>query len=141
MHPDFIQHHPPAMPSLLGKRKSRSVEAAPEAPADAQELLRRHFEAHFKPLAVAARAAPKTLDNDPDADGSDGSEDGDNSSESGWSGVSDENNDTEDGDGEGMSALCHQPDRDGNAETPRKKCQWSRSSTTHQRHPPPSQRE
>ncbi|AEO69255.1 407b7d6d-30ca-4090-a772-65d54238098e [Thermothielavioides terrestris] len=87
------------MPSLLGKRKARSVEDKPEALADAHEILKRHFEAHFKPLGVAARAAPPkkrtNTDSESDSDGSDGNlSDGDDSnadedlSDSGWSGVS-----------------------------------------------------
>jgi hypothetical protein len=85
------------MPSLLGKRKSRPVEEDSEALANAQELLRRHFEAHFKPLPGAARAAPKKKPaNDHDSDGSDPSQDGDDSdasadqSDAEWGGVSDD---------------------------------------------------
>lgn len=92
------------MPSALGKRKSRPVEEEPEAQVDAQELLRRHFEARFKPLAAGAppRAAPKKAANGhPDTDDSEGSDDSDYSqddddsdAETGqsdeWGGVSDD---------------------------------------------------
>ncbi len=75
------------MPSLLGKRKSRPVEEGPDATADAQEMLRRHFEARFKPLAVAAPAtAANGLDSD-DGDGSYGSDGSQSGSD--WGGVSD----------------------------------------------------
>ncbi|KAH6624859.1 hypothetical protein B0J18DRAFT_193329 [Chaetomium sp. MPI-SDFR-AT-0129] len=100
------------MPTVLGKRKSRPVET-PEAAVDAQELLRRHFEARFKPLAGAARATTKTKttktnsrkahsdpDSDPDSgdleeiDGNSSGDDGDDSdedqSDSEWGGVSDD---------------------------------------------------
>ncbi len=90
------------MPSLLGKRKS-TVKDEPEATADAQEMLRRHFEARFKPLALyaaaAARATPKAT-NGQDSDDSDDSDDGQDddsgadseASKSGsdWGGVSDD---------------------------------------------------
>jgi hypothetical protein len=87
------------MPSLLGKRKSRAVEEDPESLANAQEILRRHFEAHFKPLPVAARAAPKKKPaNDLDSDNGNLSQDGDDSdasadqSDGEWGGVSDDEN-------------------------------------------------
>ena len=96
------------MPSTLGKRKSRAVEEQPEAIVDAQELLRRHFEARFKPLAAdAARAAPKkTANNGSDSNDSDTDQDGDDSeddagqSDAEWGGVSDDED--MDGDEEGM---------------------------------------
>ncbi|KAL2271626.1 hypothetical protein VTJ83DRAFT_997 [Remersonia thermophila] len=99
------------MPSSLGKRKSRTSEDADgsQEPMDAQELLRRHFEAHFKPLAApgAARAAQKDAANanpskgarsvsdsesDQDEDYSDGDVETDQS-DSEWSGVSDDDED------------------------------------------------
>src|SRR5947209_252077 len=92
----------PTMPSLLGKRKSRSAEEEQGAPADAQEILRRHFEAHFKPLDIAARAAPtkaskraNDLHSDAIDDSADGSQDDDDSeadagqSDPEWGGLSD----------------------------------------------------
>lgn len=96
------------MPSLLGKRKSRPVGEAPEATADAQELLRRHFEARFKPLAVDARAAPNKQPanghDSHDSDDSDDSQDDDDESEpevdSDWGGVSDDEGEDEDDEGE-----------------------------------------
>jgi hypothetical protein len=92
------------MPSLLGKRKSRTAESEPEATADAQEILRRHFEAHFKPLDIAARAAPTKRANDPHSDSdsdathdsADGNQDDDDSeadagqSDNEWGGLSDD---------------------------------------------------
>ncbi|KAK4237062.1 hypothetical protein C8A03DRAFT_45045 [Achaetomium macrosporum] len=84
------------MPNLLGKRKSRPVEEdESEATVDAQEILKRHFEARFRPLAIAAHAAPKKPAKDPEAGDSDGSQDDDDSDadagapDSEWSGVSD----------------------------------------------------
>jgi hypothetical protein len=102
------------MPSLLGKRKSRPVEEESEASMEAQELLKRHFEARFKPLTIAAaHAAPKVPANDPGADDSDGCQDDDDSdadtgeSDSEWSGVSDSGNTDEDEDG--MLFRCLAP--------------------------------
>lgn len=89
------------MPSTLGKRKSRPAYEESETP-DAQELLRRHFEARFQPLAAVAprRATPKkAADGHPDGDDSNGSnysQDEDDSdaeagqSDSEWRGVSDD---------------------------------------------------
>ena len=118
------------MPSLLGKRKSRPVEEGPDATADAQEMLRRHFEARFKPLAVTAAA---TAANGRDSDDSDGSYDSDASqSGSDWGGVSD---------GEGMftplieAAVEESMPRADTRQT-QKIPILSRSSTTHQ---PPHQ--
>lgn len=95
------------MPSLLGKRKSRATVEDPGAIADAQELLRQHFEARFKPLpgaAAAPRAAPKkTANNDSDGDDIDASQDDDDSdsnadqSDVEWGGVSDEDDEDEEG--------------------------------------------
>ncbi|KAK4106509.1 hypothetical protein N658DRAFT_502959 [Parathielavia hyrcaniae] len=87
------------MPSVLGKRKYRPVGDNAEAIANAQELLRRHFEARFKPLPDAVCAAQKRSANDIDSDdsrGSDVSHDDDDSDaeadqvDSEWSGVSDD---------------------------------------------------
>jgi hypothetical protein len=94
------------MPGALGKRKSRAVEEEPEAQVDAQELLRRHFEARFKPLAASPAAAPRAARRraanghpDSNTDGSDDSaysQDGDDSdaeagqSDPEWGGVSDD---------------------------------------------------
>jgi hypothetical protein len=86
------------------------VEEQTEAVVDAQELLRRHFEARFKPLAAdAARAAPKKRANnganDSDSDDSENSQDDDDSEEDAgqsdaeWGGVSDDHD--MDGDEEG----------------------------------------
>ncbi|KAL2024386.1 hypothetical protein VTK56DRAFT_8197 [Thermocarpiscus australiensis] len=92
------------MPGVLGKRKSRSSEEEPNEALDAQEILRRHFEARFKPLDVAACAAPSKK---PTVDESDDSQDHDNSdadashSESEWDGVSDDDNEGEAADDEG----------------------------------------
>ncbi|KAK3302163.1 uncharacterized protein B0T15DRAFT_294836 [Chaetomium strumarium] len=93
------------MPSLLGKRKARPVEEESETSVDAQEILKRHFEARFKPLAIAAaHAAPRRPANDPGTDDSDGSQDDDDSdadageSDSEWSGISDSGNTDEDED-------------------------------------------
>lgn len=98
------------MPSLLGKRKSRAVED-PEAVADAQERLRRHFEAQFKPLAVVPLTAPKKTTrkqhhNDSDnSDDDDGSDVGTDEADSEWDGVSDDEAGEEDEDEE--STLLH----------------------------------
>ncbi|AEO57735.1 hypothetical protein MYCTH_101762 [Thermothelomyces thermophilus ATCC 42464] len=86
------------MPGLLGKRKSRSTEEEPDAIVNAQELLRRHFEARFKPLDIAARAAPAkpTAHNDSRGDDSDvghDARDGEadlDESDSEWDGISDD---------------------------------------------------
>ncbi|KAL2263051.1 hypothetical protein VTK26DRAFT_8415 [Humicola hyalothermophila] len=83
------------MPGLLGKRKSRPSEEDPDQIANAQEILRRHFEARFKPIALAPCAAPSNGEKK----ASNGNEDGDDSdaeksqSESEWDGVSDEDED------------------------------------------------
>ncbi|KAL2134732.1 hypothetical protein VTI74DRAFT_10974 [Chaetomium olivicolor] len=102
------------MPSLLGKRKSRAVED-PEAVADAQELLRRHFESQFKPLAVAPLVAPKKAANEQSDHVSDSSQDGGSDadtghSESEWDGVSsgeDENEDEEKDDTPVVEVVDH----------------------------------
>jgi hypothetical protein len=97
------------MPSLLGKRKSPSTDDSDgsQEQLDAQELLRRHFEAHFKPLAIPGLAnttAKKTsgkasnTKNGHDASDSESSQDESDShgdaetdqSDSEWSGVSDD---------------------------------------------------
>ncbi|KXX75089.1 Protein FAF1 [Madurella mycetomatis] len=97
------------MPSLLGKRKSRSADDDSGAFADAQELLKRHFEARFKPLAVAPCAAPPkkpTADRDGDGSGSsDNQNDGDSEldtdqSESEWDGVSNDGDEEDNDDSE-----------------------------------------
>ncbi len=109
-----------AMPSTLGKRKSRPVEEEPDSVADAQELLRRHFEARFKPLAVAARAAPnkpaaasgrKPARDDSQLDDDDSDSDADaGHSGSDWSGVSSEDDieedDEDEDDDDGMRAKA-----------------------------------
>ncbi|GAB1320494.1 pre-rRNA processing and 40S ribosomal subunit assembly [Madurella fahalii] len=101
------------MPSLLGKRKSRSADGDSGALTDAQELLKRHFEARFKPLAVAPCAAPPKPVAGRDGRGSgasggsqrdDDSEPGTDQSESEWDGVSD-GGDDEDGDGSGTHSV------------------------------------
>ncbi|KAJ4304382.1 pre-rRNA processing and 40S ribosomal subunit assembly [Collariella sp. IMI 366227] len=92
------------MPSLLGKRKSQAVED-PEAVADAQERLRRHFEAQFKPLAVAPLTAPKKTTRKQNHNDSDSSEDdngsdaGKDSADSEWDGVSGDEEEEEDKEG------------------------------------------
>ncbi|KAL8381483.1 hypothetical protein RB595_005648 [Gaeumannomyces hyphopodioides] len=100
------------MPSVLGKRKSRSHEVNGATKADthqdAQDIFRRLFEQRFTPLEPAAptrrpkHAAPTTAhdddDDDTDEDGLDSEEDSDedetdlDEDEAGseWSGVSDE---------------------------------------------------
>lgn len=87
------------MPGLLGKRKSRPTEEEPDSTIDAQEILRRHFEARFKPIAPAPCAAPPKKKNtapNPKSQASDDSQDDDDSEaeagqdESEWDGVSDE---------------------------------------------------
>ncbi|KAK3295937.1 uncharacterized protein B0H64DRAFT_159442 [Chaetomium fimeti] len=106
------------MPSPLGKRKSRATVEEPEAVADAQELLRQHFEARFKPLAAspAARAAPKKTTNNDESDGddTDASQDDDESeaesdqSNSEWGGVSDdEDEDEEDTEARVVEVIDH----------------------------------
>lgn len=118
------------MPSLLGKRKSRPVEEGPDATADAQEMLRRHFEARFKPLAgTTAATAANGLDSDDgdDSDDSDASQSG-----SDWGGVSD---------GEGMptpliEAAVRESMPRANAGQTQKVSMLSWSSTTDQ---PPRQ--
>jgi len=97
------------MPSLLGKRKSRPVDEAPGATADAQELLRRHFEARFKPLAVAPSAAPTRQpanghdshdSSDDDASQDDDDDDSGSDADSNWGGVSDDEDEDEEDEGE-----------------------------------------
>lgn len=103
------------MPSLLGKRKSRTVDESSDAALDAQELLRRHFEARFKPLAVTPGAAPlkRPADSD-DSQSDDHSESGTDLSESEWDGVSDDGDGDEDEDEEDdgthmdLSTTCFQ---------------------------------
>ncbi|KAK4457183.1 hypothetical protein QBC42DRAFT_279670 [Cladorrhinum samala] len=93
--------------TALGKRKVRSSED--DEDVDAQEALRRHFEARFKPLAVAPVAASRAAkqkrakdsnsDSDSDSDsGKDEDEDDYSGSESddGWGGVSDNEHDDSD---------------------------------------------
>ncbi|KAL2164464.1 hypothetical protein VTH06DRAFT_3680 [Thermothelomyces fergusii] len=86
------------MPGLLGKRKLQSTEEEPDAALNAQELLRRHFEAHFKPLDIAAPAVPAKAtandgsrggDSDAGHDVYDGETDQDES-DSEWDGISDD---------------------------------------------------
>ncbi|KAL2141816.1 hypothetical protein VTI28DRAFT_1903 [Corynascus sepedonium] len=98
------------MPGLLGKRKTRSAEEEPDAALDAQELLRRHFEARFKPLDVAAARAASTkaaANSDPNGDDSDSSQDvsdaeaDSDGSDSEWDGVSDDDDDDDNAEGEG----------------------------------------
>lgn len=91
--------------TALGKRKSRSSED--DEVVDAQEALRRHFEARFKPLAVAPvaafRAAKQKNEKDSNSD-SDSEEDEDededdysgSDSDDGWGGVSDNEHDNSD---------------------------------------------
>ncbi|KAK3375126.1 hypothetical protein B0H63DRAFT_268128 [Podospora didyma] len=103
------------MPSMLGKRKSRSSGAAAVKGddtavdiSDAQATLQRFFEASFRPISVAARASKTAaarqgqeddeMDEDDDDDDDDDSTDSDQS-ESEWDGVSEEGNDNEDHDG------------------------------------------
>lgn len=101
------------MPGLLGKRKSRPSEEDAEEAVDAQEILRRHFEARFKPIAVAPCAAPSSkkqaLDQD---DVSDGSQDDDDDSdadadqsEAEWDGVSEEDEDEDEEDEEDEDGM------------------------------------
>lgn len=87
------------MPGLLGKRKSRQPGEGPDPALDAQEILRRHFEARFKPIDAAARAAQPNKSEKPKKSApnhaSNGSQDDDDSeagagqSDSEWDGVSD----------------------------------------------------
>jgi hypothetical protein len=59
---------------------------------DAQELLRRHFEARFKPLTVAPLVPPPKTNVGHDSDDSQNEDDGESDSdlsESEWDGVSD----------------------------------------------------
>lgn len=95
------------MPGLLGKRKSPSTEEESDAAVDAQELLRRHFEARFKPLDIASHATPAKATANNDSRSSDGNDshdvldceaDGDGS-DSEWDGISDDGNSTEGGEG------------------------------------------
>ncbi|KAL1842739.1 hypothetical protein VTJ49DRAFT_4377 [Mycothermus thermophilus] len=111
------------MPTSLGKRKSRTSEDADGSheSIDAQELLRRHFEAHFKPLAVpgaACAAQKKTSTNanhldgaHPASDSESGQDDDDSDggaetgqSDSEWSGVS---NDEDDFEGRTVEVVDH----------------------------------
>jgi hypothetical protein len=94
------------MPGLLGKRKSRPTEEETEPVLDAQEILRRHFEARFKPIDAAARAAPPNKSNKskksaPNHDSDDSQDDDDSDadagqSESEWDGVSEDADGDED---------------------------------------------
>lgn len=96
----------PTMPSVLGKRKSPSSENGSDTVPDAHEILRRHFEARFKPLAVAP--PPKK------APAHDGSEDDDSEasadqSESEWDGLSDDGDEDGDEIGNGNDGMDHAP--------------------------------
>ena len=73
------------MSKVLGKRKTRDTEERSAADLlDAQEIFRRHFEAQFKPLAVAPIRPPPTVevedDEDPDSEAED----------SEWEGISED---------------------------------------------------
>ncbi|KAK4179282.1 hypothetical protein QBC36DRAFT_180509 [Triangularia setosa] len=88
------------MTSALGKRKAPPVE---EDVVDAQEALRRHFEARFKmPAGIAPCAAPSSKkqargeDEDNEEDEDDSDFDSDESNAESWDGVSSEE---EEGDG------------------------------------------
>ncbi|KAK4166671.1 hypothetical protein QBC43DRAFT_313104 [Cladorrhinum sp. PSN259] len=93
--------------TALGKRKSRASE---DDVADAQEALRRHFEARFKPIDIApvinSRVAPAEKE---DNDSSEGGEDDDDysgsDSDDGWNGVSGDEDDSEEGDDDTPPAV------------------------------------
>lgn len=75
------------MAPVLGKRKARPVDREPATePEDAQAIFRRHFEAQFKPLPVAAKPVLAAgSEDETDSDGED----------SEWDGISDEDDDGE----------------------------------------------
>ncbi|KAK0736984.1 hypothetical protein B0T21DRAFT_264422, partial [Apiosordaria backusii] len=88
------------MPSALGKRKAPPAE---EDVVDAQEALRRHFEARFKmPAGIAPCAAPpskkQARDEDEDGEEDDGDSDSgsDHSDAESWDGVSSEEEEDDD---------------------------------------------
>ncbi|KAK3313847.1 hypothetical protein B0H66DRAFT_363858 [Apodospora peruviana] len=103
---------------MLGKRKTRPSEEPGEdddSAAAARALLRKHFEARFKPLAVSA--APATPESKRDADDSDSEGDdygsdqdkdtvSDDQSESEWEGVS-EDGQEEDSDSRRVEVVDH----------------------------------
>jgi len=80
------------MSKVLGKRKARSAEERENPPVDledAQEIFRRHFEAQFKPLAVAPiRRPPPTVEAEDDEDP------GSEAEESEWGGLSEDEDGT-----------------------------------------------
>lgn len=78
------------MSKVLGKRKARDADHQPAVDAeDAQEIFRRHFEAQFKPLAVAPiRPLPPTVEAEDDEDPGSEAEDSE------WEGISEDEHGT-----------------------------------------------
>ncbi|KAK4196625.1 hypothetical protein QBC40DRAFT_233983 [Triangularia verruculosa] len=91
------------MPSALGKRKAPPAE---EDVVDAQEALRRHFEARFKmPTGIAPCAAPPSKkqardEDEDDEDDEDSDFDSDASEAESWDGVSSEEEEEDDSEDE-----------------------------------------
>lgn len=82
------------MSTVLGKRKARATEEKSSVDLeDAQEIFRRHFEAQFKPLAIAPIRPPPTAEAEDDEDPGSEAEDSE------WEGIS------EDEDGTNQQAL------------------------------------
>lgn len=95
------------MPSMLGKRKARPAEDKEEddsAAAAARDLLRKHFEARFKPVAApgpAVHASKSQRNEDDDSEDDDDYDDdeddetiSDESSDGEWGGLSGEEQDS-----------------------------------------------
>jgi hypothetical protein len=77
------------MSKVLGKRKARAAEEKSQVDLeDAQEIFRRHFEAQFKPLAVAPIRPPPTVEAEDDEDPGSEAEDSE------WEGISEDEDGT-----------------------------------------------
>ncbi|EGS20624.1 uncharacterized protein CTHT_0024580 [Thermochaetoides thermophila DSM 1495] len=82
------------MPGLLGKRKSRAEED-PEAVAKAQELLRKHFEAQFKPIDLAPLPRRAIESEDEEDESSEEGSDVNSGEGDEWDGISGDEDGTE----------------------------------------------
>lgn len=105
------------MPSMLGKRKNRPADEQEDedaAAAAARELLRKHFEARFKPVAEPAPASRASKARSKSDNADPGSEDGgdyyDDDEDEDYTTISDESDEDEWG---GLSG-----NEDGDDDTP-----------------------
>jgi len=92
------------MPGLLGKRKSRAEED-PEAVAKAQELLRKHFEAQFKPIDLAPLPRRAIESEDEEDESSEEGSDVNSGEGDEWDGISGDEDGTE-SEGDESDGMC-----------------------------------